>query len=155
EGRASGLDRLFLAAFTLSFFVLCAAPTRLFYMPVEYSGAYQTFIPPNLIDLMWLGILIALFLRTRPASLSSRAWLGVAILMLCGLLAIIAAGDDSELKLADLASYNFRIFAALAIGSLMARKNVSAIMFGTLLVAGASIIALSTFVLVGGGASYD
>src|SRR5579864_5595547 len=48
----------------LALFLVLAARSGLFFVPFAYEGDYQSVVPPNLIDLVWLGLGLALYARS-------------------------------------------------------------------------------------------
>jgi hypothetical protein len=142
------------AAVFLTFAVLFAAPTRLFYTPIPYDGDFLTFTPPNFLDLICLGLAGMLF--ARSGTISIRLLLVLAGALLLGGITVFTADVWVAESLYDVGLFNLRMAGGLALGWMLVRSGIPPGTLGLILVAGTLITATSTIVLLaGGGGSYD
>ena len=146
------LDRGLAIMVALGLLLVFVSPTRLYYIPYEIPSDYWI-VPPNFIDLIWLSIAAALFLRN--GSIAPWPLLGAAVLVMISLTVIIFSTEPLPEKYVDLLMFNLRLLGGLWIGWLMVRAGLSANYFGSLLVAGAVIIAASLILAMQAGGYSD
>ena len=147
------LDRALAIVVALAVLVLFLAPTRILFIPFEYGGEYVMFLPPNIIDVMWIGIGLALYARAGMPT--ARIALGLAAMVIIGFIGLVVAGEMTPDHFADLLIFNTRAAGALAIGAMLARTGLGGETVPLIYLAGGLSIAVSSLVLALGGGSYD
>ncbi|MBI4502339.1 MAG: O-antigen ligase family protein [Gemmatimonadetes bacterium] len=152
--RVRSTDTTLGALAVIALFIMLVAPTRFFFIPFTYEGNYLSVAPPNLIDLVWLGLAAALYSRSGHPS----PWppLTLAGLLILGATVIALSDVAVPEVMIDLVTFNTRLIGGLVLGILLARAGIPAGLLVSTLVVGITVIGMSTIVLAGGrGPSYD
>lgn len=147
------LDRALGVAVALAFLVLFLSPTRILFIPFDYGGEYLMYLPPNVLDLMWLGIGVALCARAGLPS--GRAALGLAAMLIIGIIGLVVAGDPGPDQITDLLLFNLRVAGGLVLGAMLARTPLGDTTVPLVFLGGSVLVAGSSLVLAMGGATYD
>ena len=147
------LDRGLMVAVALAFLVLFLVPGRIFQIPFPYDGDFITYQPLNVVDLLWIGIGVALF--ARSGGISARAVLALAVILAVGAIGLVVNGEAGMEQLADLLLFNLRMAGGLAVGSLLFRSGFNGDAVSLMYLGGAATVALAAIPLALGWVSYD
>ncbi len=147
------LDRALLVVIGAAFLILFLAPSRIFVVPFPYDGEWTMYTPPNVIDLLFLGIGLALF--ARAGALPTAQILVLGLLLVVGALGMAWNGEIDTYHVADLVLFNLRVAGGLAVGALLWRAGLSGDRVALMFLAGAVALAVSAVPLALGFVSYE